>query len=200
VIWPCFHFLDRFGSRNCGLPRLLPRCLQACIHHSTQFIISTDHSPLLVIVYSVNGSGLLVVHRVRSSTSENRMDWSGPVPQPDECQHASQIISLYTGLDLSTNSIRLIHIYPELSHKGYIQCEMRNATIESDYTCLSYVWGKPDEGHPVLINGEWHTVRRNLLDFLRRARKKQFGWLWIVLCALTRRTLQIGRIRCNRWD
>jgi hypothetical protein len=82
------------------------------------------------------------------------MDWSGPVPQPDECQHASQIISLYTGLDLSTNSIRLIHIYPELSHKGYIQCEMRNATIESDYTCLSYVWGKSDEDHPVLINGE----------------------------------------------
>jgi hypothetical protein len=60
---------------------------------------------------------------------------------------------------------------------------MRNVTIGSDYTCLSHVWGQPDEAHPVLINGELRTVRKNLLDFLRRARKKQIGWLWVdALC------------------
>lgn len=88
----------------------------------------------------------------------------------------------YTPLDLSQRSIRLLRIHPSLS-SAYIRCEIRGATVDDDYTCLSYVWGPPDKGYPVLINEHLYKVRGNLWDFLLRARRKEFGWLWVdALC------------------
>jgi hypothetical protein len=103
---------------------------------------------------------------------------------------------IYSPLVLSIRSIRLVRIDPQLSSTGLIQCQMRHSTIDSEYTCLSYVWGQPDIGYEIVINEQLYTVRRNLLDFLRAARKKDLGWLWIdALCIdqanVTERTLQV---------
>jgi hypothetical protein len=79
--------------------------------------------------------------------------------------------------------------------------------MDDEYICLSYVWGQPDNGYPVLINKKLHYVRRNLLDFLHYARKKQFGWIWIdALCIdqgnLAERAYQVqqmGFIYSHAW-
>lgn len=68
-------------------------------------------------------------------------------------------------------SIRLIHLLPDLSPDGLIQCEIVHETIEAPYTCLSYRWGAPDPSSSILINGQLFAVRQNLLDFLDMARK-----------------------------
>lgn len=90
---------------------------------------------------------------------------------------------LHSPLDLSQRSIRLLRIQRSRSTQGHIQCIMRHTTVESNYTCLSYVWGPPDEGYPVLLNEKLHFVRKNLFAFLQYAEEKDFGWLWIdALC------------------
>lgn len=89
----------------------------------------------------------------------------------------------YTSLDLSQRSIRLLQLHPDRTECGHIACEIRDATVDDDYICLSYVWGQPDKGYTVFINGRPHRVRINLYRFLQHARKKNLGWLWIdALC------------------
>jgi hypothetical protein len=91
---------------------------------------------------------------------------------------ASQTFT-YSPLDHSRHSIRLLRVLPELSKKGYVQCEVRHSTIDSEYTCLSYVWGDPSHNW-IEINGQPHSVRDNLLSFLQSAqRKPPSQWLWI---------------------
>jgi hypothetical protein len=89
----------------------------------------------------------------------------------------------YTSLDLSQRSIRLIRVLPHLSPNGHIQCKMYDATVDDRYTGLSYVWGPPDNGYPVMINGQLHHVRSNLSGFLQCARNDYWRVLWIdALC------------------
>ncbi|KAG6360546.1 hypothetical protein INS49_011608 [Diaporthe citri] len=49
-----------------------------------------------------------------------------------------------------------------LSNKG-----KGKAGAPCDYDALSYTWGKPDEGFPIICNGRTLVVRRNLHDALR---------------------------------
>ncbi|KAH4055820.1 hypothetical protein HBI26_186530 [Parastagonospora nodorum] len=85
----------------------------------------------------------------------------------------------YQSLDLAQRSIRLIRILPTRSREGHIQCEMRNATIEHEYKCLSYVWG-PLSNNWITIDGQLHSVRDNLLAFLEVAQQNSISsWLWI---------------------
>jgi hypothetical protein len=86
----------------------------------------------------------------------------------------------YKPLNLSTSSIRLLRIHPGL----HIRCTLHHATVDENYTCLSYVWGPPDAGHVILLDGRIHRVRRNLLDFLKMARTRHADkLLWIdALC------------------
>ncbi|KAH7412201.1 hypothetical protein DE146DRAFT_642565 [Phaeosphaeria sp. MPI-PUGE-AT-0046c] len=44
--------------------------------------------------------------------------------------------AVYSVLDLSQRSIRLIRIQKILSREGYIRCDVRHTTIESNYICL----------------------------------------------------------------
>ncbi|KAF7671079.1 hypothetical protein GT037_010860 [Alternaria burnsii] len=105
----------------------------------------------------------------------------------------------YTSLDLSQRSIRLLLLHPDRSESGHIECTLRDATVNDDYVCLSYVWGQPDKGYTVIINGRPHRVRINLYRFLQQARKKDLGWLWIdALCIdqenLAERTHQVQQM------
>ncbi|KAF2686065.1 HET-domain-containing protein, partial [Lentithecium fluviatile CBS 122367] len=76
----------------------------------------------------------------------------------------------YEPLDLQTTSIRLLRVLPNLSPDGLLQCSIQHATIKAEYSCLSYVWGPPDNGSPILVNGRLRRVRQNLFDFLSIAR------------------------------
>jgi hypothetical protein len=87
----------------------------------------------------------------------HQMMTSRPKGRPDVFEHAP--------LDLRTSSIRLIKVLP-LDDSGVVQCAISLATIDAQYTCLSYVWGPPDDTYVIRINGKPFHVRRNLWDFL----------------------------------
>jgi hypothetical protein len=54
----------------------------------------------------------------------------------------------------------------------------------SQYTALSYMWGKTVANRKIELNGTRFPVRKNLWDFLKQARTNGFrGYLWIdALC------------------
>jgi hypothetical protein len=76
--------------------------------------------------------------------------------------------------------------YVKESNEGRVQCEVRHATVNCSYICLSYVWGAPDRGHLINMNKKSFWVRENLLNFLEAASRKhrlRSQWLWIdALC------------------
>ena len=79
-------------------------------------------------------------------------------------------------LDLRTTTIRLVEIL-EPGPNNAVRCKIRHVTIEAphaqgsipDYTCLSYVWGPPEDTEWITVNGKPFEVRRNLFDFLQVA-------------------------------
>lgn len=73
-------------------------------------------------------------------------------------------------LDYTKASIRLIHLQPDLSPDGLMQCTITRDTIYAPYTCLSYRWGAPEPSGVIRIDGKLFNVRQNLLDFLHVAR------------------------------
>jgi hypothetical protein len=96
-------------------------------------------------------------------------------------QHSFQIFK-HSPLDLQVPSIRTIRIIEALSPEGYIQCEVRHASVVTAYLCLSYVWGREEEGRWILMNERCFWVRNNLWYFLQSARRKPHirnEWLWI---------------------
>jgi hypothetical protein len=95
----------------------------------------------------------------------------------------------YSPLDLSRRSIRLLNIHRGLSSGGHVRCELIDADVGYGYTCLSYVWGQPDKGYPVVINDRIALVRKNLWHFLQHARKKKLGWLWIDAMCIDQKNL-----------
>jgi hypothetical protein len=85
-------------------------------------------------------------------------------------------------LDLESRSIRLLRISPAEDPKEEIRCELCLTSTDAQYTCLSYVWGDPDKGQWILINGDRLWVRQNLWNFLASARKMPeltSQWIWV---------------------
>ncbi|KAH7087990.1 heterokaryon incompatibility protein-domain-containing protein [Paraphoma chrysanthemicola] len=85
-------------------------------------------------------------------------------------------------LDPSVHSIRLIRIHAAEDEVEPIKCDIKTATINDEYICLSYVWGEPTPGHWILVNEKRLYVRQNVWDFLNTAcRMEEFRdtWIWI---------------------
>ncbi|KAF2833863.1 hypothetical protein CC86DRAFT_311993, partial [Ophiobolus disseminans] len=106
---------------------------------------------------------------------------------PDDVLVPTPEFFTHKPLDHQEPSIRLIQILPKLSDpEGYVQCEIRHATISDTYTCLSYVWGGESEGDWITLDSGKFWIRQNLKDFLEQARRKPHiceEWLWIdALC------------------
>ncbi|KAL5114332.1 hypothetical protein ACEQ8H_007768 [Pleosporales sp. CAS-2024a] len=107
-----------------------------------------------------------------------------------------------TPLSSKPNAIRLLTILPDLTNAGLIQCNIRHATTDADYTCLSYVWGAEAHQEIICINGKAFTCRKNLWDFLHVARTKYAGTtkdFWIdAICinqvSLPERNQQVGQM------
>lgn len=81
-------------------------------------------------------------------------------------------IFCYEPLERTKGSIRLLTIRPELSATGLIQCNIWHDTVDTTYTCLSYVWGSDLDAQKILINGSKLHIHMNLWQFLNVARKK----------------------------
>jgi hypothetical protein len=78
----------------------------------------------------------------------------------------------YDDLDLDEpSSIRLVQLLPPLPG-SLLQCRMFHATTQSDYKCLSYMWGDPMPLHRISVNGKIMLVRENLFNFLDHASTK----------------------------
>lgn len=109
----------------------------------------------------------------------------GLIPANAEFRHAA--------LDLSTPSIRLIQILPELSAEGHLQCTLLHATIGSaiNYKCLSYRWGYPDRGQCIAVNGQRFLARQNLWNFLHYAHLGRLDdWFWIDAISIDQRSTE----------
>ncbi|KAF2822630.1 hypothetical protein CC86DRAFT_357646, partial [Ophiobolus disseminans] len=75
----------------------------------------------------------------------------------------------YKPLDHTKQSIRLVHLSPELSDfEQWIQINITHTEIGARYVCLSYQWGSANilEGNWILVNGSPFLVQQNLFDFL----------------------------------
>jgi hypothetical protein len=96
----------------------------------------------------------------------------------------------YEPLNHEIPSIRLLRVHPESSPEGYLQCTIQHATINAEYTCLSYVWGPPDDGITILLGGKQHKVRSNLSQFLEVARARHTDkLLWIDALCINQRDI-----------
>jgi hypothetical protein len=75
-------------------------------------------------------------------------------------------------LDHTRRSIRLLKILPDFSNTGLIQCSLWHATADTDtqYRCLSYMWGADQSLQEILVNGRSFRIQKNLWDFLGVAR------------------------------
>jgi hypothetical protein len=92
------------------------------------------------------------------------------------------------------DSIRLIRILPGCSCKNrpgdlVIRLEMKQFTRDDcpRYHALSYTWGSSPKTTPIIVNGQVHQVRQNLLQFLEIKRgpnpSQVSPWCWIdALC------------------
>jgi hypothetical protein len=69
-------------------------------------------------------------------------------------------------VDHTILSPRILQILPELTSDGIIQCRIVHTTIDSDYACLSYVWGPASPSLKIVVNDKLFGVRQNLYWFL----------------------------------
>jgi len=92
----------------------------------------------------------------------------------------------HSPLDLDVPSIRLVRVLPGPSFDGRIHLDIRHASANSTYSCLSYVWGEQQVLCWIRLGGQLFQVGQNLHGFLRSVIKKSHlcsGWLWIdALC------------------
>ena len=66
---------------------------------------------------------------------------------------------------LEPTSIRLLKVLSD-DLDGRLQIHLYESELPAEYQCLSYMWGEPDAGHEILVNGRTYTVRSNLHSFL----------------------------------
>ena len=88
----------------------------------------------------------------------------------------------YQPLDHKSGAIRLVRLLPGTDEP--IRLELIHSNLDEEphipYQALSYVWGPPDEGRAVEIDGQQLTIRRNLslaLLSLRRANEDRILWV-----------------------
>lgn len=102
----------------------------------------------------------------------------------DEASSKSEKGFVHAPLELSLPTIRVVQILPGRSWET-IKCILKHVPRQRDYhVCLSYMWGHQNSSESIIVNGKRFTVRQNLFDFLKLARKlRTEDWLWIdALC------------------
>jgi hypothetical protein len=74
---------------------------------------------------------------------------------------------------LRPDSLRLLKVQPDLDKAtGHICIELQEATQETPYRCLSYMWGDQTERLTIHVNGCKMLIGKSLYEFLDLARHK----------------------------
>jgi hypothetical protein len=107
----------------------------------------------------------------------NSADKTGDISKA-AARRTEELLFTHQPLDLDTASVRLVEVLP-LGSGGRVECKIRPVKLDTSvYTCVSYVWGPPDETHWITIDDRPFEVRRNLWNFLSIAstlRSKALG-------------------------
>ncbi|KAM5381694.1 hypothetical protein ACJZ2D_002914 [Fusarium nematophilum] len=81
--------------------------------------------------------------------------------------------SLYRPLDLATQELRLLEIYPSEDDSASIQVRLFERAFEDvrgNFIPFSYVWGDPEDTETITINGIAKDITKNLAQLLRQTR------------------------------
>lgn len=96
--------------------------------------------------------------------------------------------AVYSKLDKTSNTIRLIDLLSALHSDGRLQCDMNIVSLDNSpsYEALSYMWGEADlQPHAIWVNGRLVNVRQNLEHALIALQKRPGSprYLWVdALC------------------
>jgi hypothetical protein len=76
-------------------------------------------------------------------------------------------------------TIRLLKLLPGKTPK-HISCQLQQATVDDDFTAISYVWGTDPPTERIIVNGQSFLVRQNLYQCLLHVRDQSLEKvLWI---------------------
>lgn len=86
----------------------------------------------------------------------------------------------YQPLSASSNEIRILVIDPAKSTRTELQCRLEHAPLAAgtDYTALSYCWGRTDGTVPVQIQGRVFLITPSLDGALRELRRRGCTRVW----------------------
>ncbi|KXH69268.1 hypothetical protein CSAL01_12495 [Colletotrichum salicis] len=129
-----------------------------------------------------------------------------PADDPPAYSPPSYASTIYTPL-VQSNTIRVLTLYPAISHDAEVQCGLLSTEIstcqelEQSYAALSYVWGNLSDPRFVYVNEQEVYIGRNLFEALRHLRRRDRPIrLWAdTLCIkqidITERNHQVYRMR-----
>lgn len=82
-------------------------------------------------------------------------------------------VSIHPPIDKTKQQIRLLS-FCETDNDNDIACKLSVFDLEAcpRFLALSYVWGPPDDGHTITLNGEAFNVRRNLFLALKNIKTR----------------------------
>lgn len=193
--WACDTWLDMMASS-----------LGAVLHPTSGILPSNFTTLLLAIFHDHSYTIPVFITIILGNSTSSRDAYSADVEDFDEDDISIEddegtklaedsVFFQHTPLDHNKASMRLIHIFPSLSHEGRVQSTMHHADVppqdqiekatsvhEKDesyttptYTCLSYTRGDGCKDHAIYINAKPFKVHRNLWSFLHLARLRIVG-------------------------
>jgi hypothetical protein len=99
-------------------------------------------------------------------------------------------MSLYSNLplDSSKSEIRLISLHDSDDENALLSGQLERATLNDDYSALSYVWGDDHDRRPIQLNGVNTTITANLEKALKQLRaEKKATKIWVDAICINQR-------------
>lgn len=99
-------------------------------------------------------------------------------------------MSLYSDLplDSSKSEIRLISLHDSDDENAPLSGQLEHATLNDDYSALSYVWGDDYDRRPIQLNGVNTTITANLEKVLKQLRaEKKATKIWVDAICINQR-------------
>lgn len=99
-------------------------------------------------------------------------------------------MSLYSNLTLnpSKSEIRLISLHDSDDESALLSGHLERATLNDDYSALSYVWGDEHDRRPIQLNGVNTTITANLEKALKQLRaEKKATKIWVDAICINQR-------------
>jgi hypothetical protein len=100
--------------------------------------------------------------------------------QKNLAEEALNIYGSHISLNASEKDIRLLSLHDSEDENAPLIGELHLATLDDDYTALSYVWGDELKRRPIRLNSFDTTITANLRIVLKQLRdEKKARNIWI---------------------